>query len=47
MYFKDEISNKYDMEKCTYILSNVPIYIENGYKSMPNIVTFLELFGVG
>ena len=47
MYFKDEISNKYDMEKCSYILSNIPIFIENGYKSMPNVVTFLELFGVG
>ena len=45
--FKDEIGYNYDMEKCSYILSNVPIYFENGYKSMPNVVTFLELFGVG
>jgi len=47
LYFNDEISNKYDMDKCTYILSNIPIYIENGSKTMPNLVTFLELFGVG
>ena len=45
--FLDEIKYNYDMMKCSYILSNVPIYIENDNKRLPNIVTFLELFGVG
>lgn len=45
--FIDEIKSVYDMMKCSYILSNVPIYIEDGGKTLPNVVTFLELFGVG
>jgi len=45
--FIDEIINNFDMEYCSYVLSNVPIYIENKQKSMPESVTFLELFGVG
>lgn len=45
--FIDEIKNEYDMMKCSYILSNVPLYVENSDKMIPNVVTFLELFGVG
>lgn len=45
--FVDEVSEKYDMFQASYILSNVPLYIEGVGNSIPNLVTFLELFGVG
>jgi len=45
--FMDEVSNSYDMLKCTYNLSNLPIFIENDSRKLPNMITFLELFGVG
>lgn len=45
--FVDEVSNKYDMFNFSYILSNVPLYIERKGTSIPNVVTFLEMFGVG
>jgi len=45
--FNDEVKDNYDMLKCSYILSNIPLYIEYGYKNMPNMITFLEMYGVG
>ena len=36
-----------DMDKCSKILSNLPIYIDSNEKNMPTSLTFLELFGVG
>lgn len=45
--FKDEINTNLDLFKCTHTLSNLPIYIENEGKKIPNSVTFLEMFGVG
>lgn len=45
--FVDEVGYKYDMFKALYTLSNVPLYIESVGSSIPNMVTFLELFGVG
>lgn len=45
--FIDEIKDGYDMMKCVYTLSNLPIYIENNSTGMPETLTFLEMFGVG
>lgn len=45
--FVDEVGTNYDMFKALHILSNVPLYIESVGNSIPNLVTFLELFGVG
>ena len=45
--FNDEVKSTYDMNKCTYTLSNIPLYIENSYKQMANVITFLEMYGVG
>lgn len=35
------------MNKCSEILSNLPLYIDSSEKNMPSSLTFLELFGVG
>lgn len=46
--FIDEVGYNFDMQKCSYILSNLPIYIENeSGRKLPNVITFLEMFGVG
>jgi len=45
--FVDEVKNSYDMDKCSWILSNVPLYVDSNRNKMPDVVTFLELFGVG
>ncbi|MBR6288494.1 MAG: type VII secretion protein EssC [Acholeplasmatales bacterium] len=45
--FTEEVNDTYDMEKCTSVLSNLPIRIEEAAKGLPNMVSFLELFGVG
>ncbi len=44
--FTDEITN-YDMSKCSKIVSNLPIYIENSQRQLPSTISFLEMFGVG
>lgn len=44
--FNNETINA-DMDKCSKILSNLPIYIDSNEKNMPTSLTFLELFGVG
>lgn len=46
MNFKDEIL-KYDMDKVSYTLFNTPVFIESKSGSIPNSITFLEMFGVG
>ena len=45
--FYNEITNNYNMNKCMDVLENTPIYIDNVSKSMPNSISFLELYGVG
>lgn len=45
--FIQEVNDSYDMEKCTNILSNLPIRLEETQKGLPSVVSFLELFGVG
>ena len=45
--FNDEVENKFNMEYISYILSNLPIYVESKGKAMKDSVTFLEMFGVG
>ena len=45
--FNDEVNRNYDMNLITKTLANVPIVIENNIKNFPNVITFLELFGVG
>ena len=45
--FKDEIINNFNMENCVLSLSNLPIYFDTKENTMPSMVTFLELFGVG
>ena len=44
--FNNEIVS-IDMNKCSEILSNLPLYIDSSEKNMPSSLTFLELFGVG
>ena len=45
--FTDEVSDQYDMFAVTKTLSNVPLYMEQAAKQLPDMITFLELFGVG
>ena len=45
--FNNEITNKYDMNKCMDVLENTPIYVDSVSKSIPNSISFLELYGVG
>ena len=45
--FIEETNDKYDMNLCAKIVSNLPIKIDEEQKQLPNSVTFLELFGVG
>ena len=46
--FIDEIGYNYDMMKCSNILANLPIFIDNNsVNELPNLITFLELFSVG
>ena len=45
--FLEEVKDTYDMEACTKILANTPIRMEEKEKGLPNMVSFLELFGVG
>ena len=44
--FKDEILD-IDMDKCTSVVSNLPLYLTENSKELPNMITFLEMFGVG
>ena len=45
--FIDEVSANFDMSLVSYMLSNLPIYVESKGKVIPNMLTFLEMFGVG
>lgn len=45
--FLDEVSPNFDMNKCVHLLSNLPIYFESEGNKIPDMVTFLEMFGVG
>lgn len=45
--FNAEINNSFDMDLVVNTLFNLPVYMENGIKQLPNTITFLELFGVG
>jgi len=45
--FKDEIVDTFDMSKCTKVVSNLPLYLTENAKELPNTITFLEMFGVG
>ena len=45
--FNNEFTDKYDMYDCMDILENTPIYLDSISKSIPNSVSFLELYGVG
>ena len=45
--FKDEIVDTFDMEACTKVVSNLPLYLTENAKELPNTITFLEMFGVG
>ena len=45
--FTDEVTDEYDMQKVTEILSNVPIFIDSSIKQLPNTITFLEMYCVG
>ena len=45
--FNDELTTIFNMEYCSFVLANLPIYIEKRQNLIPNVVTFLELYGVG
>ncbi len=46
--FADEVVYNIDMMKCSHIIANLPIFIDNNaINELPNLITFLELFGVG
>ncbi len=44
--FNDEIT-EFDMNLCTSVISNLPLYLTENAKELPNTITFLEMFGVG
>ena len=45
--FYDEIKYNIDMMKIAKILSNIPIEFENSIKSLPDSISFLEIYKVG
>ncbi len=45
--FYDEINYKIDMMSLAKIVSNIPIELEKGARSLPDMITFLELEKVG
>ncbi len=45
--FKDEIDDTLDMNKCAAVVSNLPLYLTENARELPNTITFLEMFGVG
>lgn len=45
--FIDEIRYDFDMNLVAKKLSNIPIEFENGTKSLPNTITFLEMENIG
>ncbi len=45
--FNDEINDTYDMMAVSKTLSNVPLFMDEKAKQIPNSITFLELYGVG
>ena len=45
--FIEETNDTYNMEMCSKILSNLPLYMEEAAKQLPSTITFLETFGVG
>ena len=44
--FKDEIAD-FDMVQCTDVISNLPLYMMDSFRELPDTITFLEMFGVG
>ena len=45
--FKDEIDYSVNMLNLAKIMSNIPIEFEEGFKSLPNAISFLEMHEVG
>ncbi|MBQ4634068.1 MAG: type VII secretion protein EssC [Bacilli bacterium] len=45
--FIEETNTVYNLEECSKILSNLPLYMEAAAKQLPSSITFLETFGVG
>ncbi len=45
--FKADFNSSINMEECSVMLSNIPIEFSKGEYDLPNIMTFLEMFGVG
>ena len=45
--FTDEIVNNYNMDIVTDTVANLPVYIENSVKGLPETISFLEMYGVG
>ena len=46
--FIDEIGYNIDMMKCSNMVANLPIFIDNNsVNELPSLITFLELFSVG
>ena len=45
--FNDEIVDTFDMNLCASVISNLPLYLTENARELPNTITFLEMFGVG
>ena len=45
--FTDEVNTEYDMYAVSKTLSNLPLFIDDNIKQLPNSISFLELFGIG
>ncbi len=46
--FIDEVNDSFDMMKCSNIVANLPVFIDNSVMNeLPSLITFLELFSVG
>jgi len=45
--FNDEVIYNIDMMRISEVLSNIPVEFEEGIKSLPDVITFLEMEKVG
>ena len=45
--FKEELDDSFDLQKCSEVLSNIPIEFESDTRYLPTSLSFLEMYGVG
>ncbi len=45
--FKKELDDSFDLQKCSEVLSNIPIEFQTDLRYIPTSLSFLEMYGVG